>query len=90
MRVTIIADASWCPDTYLGGYGFWIASERGKMPGEGVFKRKCNNSCEAEAMALVNALHVGIKNNLVHKGGQYPFTKRLYWCPWYVREPLTS
>lgn len=30
MRVTILADASHCPTTKAGGYGYWIASERGK------------------------------------------------------------
>lgn len=68
MQVTIIADASWCPDTGAGGYGFWIASQRGKLAGEGAFKEPSKGSAIAEMMAVVNALHSAIKEQLVQKG----------------------
>lgn len=35
MKVTIIADASHCGNTGATGYGFWIASDRGKRNGGG-------------------------------------------------------
>jgi ribonuclease HI len=66
--VTIIADASWCPNTHVGGYGFWIASDRGKQGGSGAFRTTVVSSTAAEMMALVNALHQACKCNLVQSG----------------------
>jgi len=65
MRITIIADASHCPDTGKAGYGFWIASQRGKLGGDGVLKGCINNNISAEIMALMNALHAGINAGLI-------------------------
>lgn len=65
MRATIIADASWCPDTKAAGYAFWIASDRGKQGGSGAFKERVVTSCVAEMMALVNGLHTACKQGLV-------------------------
>jgi ribonuclease HI len=65
MWVTIIADASFCPDTGKAGYGFWIASQRGKMGGDGVLKGIVENNIAAEIMALLNALHAARKSELV-------------------------
>lgn len=72
MKVTIIADASWCPDTHMGGYGFWIAGERGKLGGGG---RLCRsqpviNATAAEMMALCNALYAAFKHELIHFGDE--------------------
>lgn len=67
MWITIIADASYCPDTGKAGYGFWIASQRGKMGGDGVLKGEVENNIAAEMMALLNALDAALKSNLVHK-----------------------
>lgn len=66
-RVTIIADASWCPNTHAGGYGFWIASDRGKQGGSGAFRDTVVSSTAAEMMALINALHHACKVNLVQE-----------------------
>ena len=65
MNVTIIADASHCPETKAGGYGFWIASARGKRGGSGPLKGLVQTSTLAEMMAVVNALHQGLKFKLV-------------------------
>lgn len=65
MWVTIIADASYCPDTGVAGYGFWIASQRGKRGGDGVIETAVVNNIAAEIMALLNALHVARKAGLV-------------------------
>lgn len=65
MRVTIIADASHCPETHAAGYGFWIASERGKNGGSGAFKELVATNNQAEMMALVNGLHTACKRGLV-------------------------
>lgn len=65
MRVTIIADASFCPDTKVAGYGFWIASERGKQGGDGAMRGQCANNIVAEMQAVANALHQGLKLGLI-------------------------
>ena len=68
MRVTIIADASFCPNTHGAGYGWWTASERGKQGGGGAMRDRVCSSSAAEMMALVNALHHSIKFQLVQGG----------------------
>lgn len=65
MHVTILADASHCPDTKAGGYGFWIASQRGKKGGSGQFKGRVATSTLAEMMALANSLYEAVKSCLV-------------------------
>ena len=66
MNVTILADASHCPQTLAGGYAFWIASQRGKLAGSGPLKGRIANSTVAEMMALANAFHQSIMKGLVH------------------------
>lgn len=65
MRVTIIADASYCPDYKVGGYGYWIACERGKHGGSGIFRGEITTNITAEMMALCNALHEALSRGLV-------------------------
>jgi ribonuclease HI len=65
MRATIIADASWCPNTHAAGYGYWIASDRGKQGGSGAIKDRVVNSIAAEMMALLNGLHDACRRGLV-------------------------
>lgn len=65
MHVTILADASHCPDTKAGGYGYWIASARGKKGGSGVLNGAITSSTLAEIMAIANAIYCAIKINLV-------------------------
>jgi ribonuclease HI len=68
MNVTIIADASYCPNTGAAGYGFWIASERGKAPGGGPMKDAVDGSGAAEMMAVVNAVVKALALELVQPG----------------------
>ena len=66
MWVTIIADASFCPETGKAGYGFWIASSRGKLAGDGaMLVPKVKNNIAAEMMALLNAMQAGIKKEII-------------------------
>jgi len=67
MNVTIIADASYCPETGAGGYGFWIACGRGRIGGNGEFILPVESSCAAEMQAIINALHKAIQKQLVCK-----------------------
>lgn len=68
MKVTIIADASHCHETGVGGFAFWVACRRGKRGSDGAFKVRPNSSTTAEAMALCNALHFAIRTGLVLEG----------------------
>ena len=68
MNVTILADASYCPETKVGGYGFWIASQRGKLDGGSKLTWKGGaiaTSTIAEMMAIAGALYMGVTNGLV-------------------------
>lgn len=56
MLATIMCDASFCPETGAGGYGFWIATERGRQGGGQEFKSLLSSSLEAEMCAVVNSL----------------------------------
>jgi len=70
MRVTIIADASFCPEHRVAGYGYWIACERGKLPGGGPMRDKVSSSMLAEMMAVCNALLDGFKHKLIEAGDE--------------------
>lgn len=58
VNATLMVDASWCPMTKVGGYGYWLASDRGKRGGGGQFKNTLESSNLAEMRAIVNSLHV--------------------------------
>lgn len=68
MLVTIIADASFCPQSKVSGYGYWILCDRGSLGGGGPLAKGLSvvNSTVSEMMAIVNALHIAIKSNLVN------------------------
>lgn len=65
MLVTIIADASYCQETKVAGYGYWVASTRGKKGGGGRMKKTVVNNVVAEMQAVCNALAEGIRAGLV-------------------------
>lgn len=69
MNVTIIADASFCPEEHVGGYGYWIASHRGKLGGGGKIANGGHvvTSTSAEMMAIANAMWHAVDNNLVQR-----------------------
>lgn len=55
MRATVITDASWCPDTKVGGWAAWISPDIGaRVQKSGIFKQKVQNSSEAEIQAAIN------------------------------------
>ena len=68
MLVTIIADASHCPNTKAAGYACWISSNRGTVFRSGCMRQPCVSSLVAEMMALVNGICVGLKEGLIHNG----------------------
>lgn len=68
MNVTIIADASWCPDTKAAGYGYWIACQRGRRNGGGTIRRQVSTSQVAEMMAVVNGIWHGMVEGYIVRG----------------------
>jgi len=68
MFITILADASFCPDTKVGGFGCWVAGSRGKRSFQGMLNGFIDNNNCAEMMAVVNALFLARKNLLVDVG----------------------
>ena len=65
MNVTIICDASYCPDTMIAGYAYWVASDRGKMGDDGVFRNRLGNNIAAEMMAVNTAIQDGLGAKLI-------------------------
>lgn len=68
MRVTLICDASYCHKHKVAGYGFWIASERGKLGGSGEISQEVENNNTAEMMAICNTIWKGVNHNLIQPG----------------------
>lgn len=55
-RVTITTDASYCPETGVGAFAFWISSDAGPVLKSGILKAPLNGSISAEAAAIANAV----------------------------------
>ncbi|RQT26124.1 ribonuclease HI [Burkholderia contaminans] len=68
MLVTIIADASWDPETGAGGYGYWSVSQRGRRSGGGALKSLARNNNVAEMMAVVNGVHMAFAHQIAMHG----------------------
>lgn len=68
MHITIMTDASLCGKHRVGGFGYWIASPRGKKAGGGILKGTVKDSYEAEFKAVANSLYIAIQHKLVHSG----------------------
>lgn len=62
MLITINTDASWCPQTKVGGYCFWISSPWGRFKKHGKLRLKPHNSTAAELMCIVNSLYYVYKH----------------------------
>lgn len=61
MFATVGTDASFCHETRLGTFAYWITTDRGRILNSGVFKDCPTTSTEAEMMCIANALHHLIK-----------------------------
>jgi ribonuclease HI len=70
MRITMICDASYCDRHRVAGYGFWIASQRGKLGGAGNIVDEVENNNTAEMMAICNAIWKGIEAALIQRSDQ--------------------
>lgn len=58
MLVTINTDASWHPTEKIGAFAFWAVSDIFKIQKAGYFRDPCKDPTEAEAKAILNAIHV--------------------------------
>ena len=67
ISITIITDASFCPNTKAAGYGVWIASQHGRKAFKGMLEKATDNNV-AEAMAIGNALWHGCQSGLIKRG----------------------
>lgn len=67
MRVTIISDASFCPNTKAAGYGGWVVCNRGNNANGGPLRGAPDNNA-AETMAICNVIWEGMKAKLIHPG----------------------
>ena len=65
MNVTILTDASFCPNTKAAGYGGWIASDRGKTMVGGAFKTSISCSEVAELAAVANVVSKATRLGLI-------------------------
>lgn len=62
MTATINTDASHRPGMNLGGYAFWISTDKQRYKSSGLLKGKIIDSTEAELKAVANAFHHLIVN----------------------------
>ena len=69
INATIIADASWCPDTKVGGCACWVnAGARGSRSDQQMLKDGAVSSTSAEMKAVAIALHFAMKSGLITTG----------------------
>lgn len=67
MQVIIFVDASFCLDTRVCAFGYYIACDRGRKQGGRNLNVRPHFPHEAETLAIANALYQAIKYNLVYK-----------------------
>lgn len=67
MLVTIMTDASVDSKLQVAGFGYWIASDRGKLGGGGGLKSPVKDSYVGELKAVVNPLHIALDKRLVQE-----------------------
>lgn len=65
MNVTLMTDASWCPHTKVVGYGWWVASDRARQPGQGVVQKPLYGSTEAEMAAVLCSMRDCVQRLLI-------------------------
>ena len=68
MIVTLMTDASHCPKTDCAGFGFWLASNRGRLCGGKPINSFCGGSYLAEFKGVANSLHLCIKAGMIASG----------------------
>ena len=70
MLVTVITDASYCPETKAAGFGYWAVSQRMRKYGGGPLRELPRNSQEAEMLAIVNAVIKACESGVAEAGDE--------------------
>ena len=68
MLVTLMTDASHCPTTGAGGFGFWCVSNRGKLMGGKPLFGKVLDAYSAEAKGVANSLVIAFRSGVIQQG----------------------
>lgn len=63
MLVTINTDASFCGETKIGAYAFYLRSNTFLLKKSGVFREKCATSTDAEFKCIINATKVCLQQD---------------------------
>ncbi|WII71737.1 hypothetical protein QJS83_14825 [Bdellovibrio sp. 22V] len=66
-RCTMICDASFCPDTGAAGFAGWINGTGGGGAVDGGVREKVRSSNDAEFIAVINCLHMGLQRGLIRE-----------------------
>ena len=80
MLTTINTDASWCPQTKVGAYAFWVRSDKFLLKKSGVFRKRCSNPSDAEVKCIINATKLtmrqdrGIKKIIINTDSKLAIT----------------
>ena len=70
MHVTIFTDASFCQDTRVCAFGYYIVNSQGRREGARGLNVRPHYPHEAEALAIANALYQAIKYKMVYVNGK--------------------
>lgn len=68
MLVTLMTDASHCPTTGAGGFGFWCVSNRGKLMGGKPLSGKVLDAYSAEAKGVANSIVIAFRSGIIQQG----------------------
>lgn len=68
MIVTLMTDASHCPSTGAGGFGFWCVSNRGKLMGGKPLSGRIQDAYQAEIKGVANSLVIGFRAGIIQQG----------------------
>lgn len=68
MIATLMTDASHCPNTGAGSFGFWCVSNRGRLAGGKPLAGEIKDSYEAEAKGVANSLVIGFRAGIIQEG----------------------
>ena len=58
MLCTIVTDASFCPETNVGGWAAWVVCNDVREKQYGAFKDLCKSATEAEIKAAINGAFI--------------------------------
>lgn len=69
-NVTIISDASVCPNTKVAAWAAWMKADgKASAMHSGAFDEPVGDSSMAETLAIINAIHRAVTSGYVEKGG---------------------